>query len=110
MPPPCVLLAACLLDLASTSYEINPCVLALLDWASYWVKDHTGTHGPPPPTAANSLVNVCTGRVFEPIVYESYKRIRDGYEARQVTKALWTTSMMVIPEVRACCACRAGES
>ena len=46
-------------------FEINPSVLGLLDWLSFWIKDHTG-------------------RVFDPIVFESYKRIREGYEARQV--------------------------
>ena len=60
-------------------YEINPSVLGVLDWLAFWIKEHMQ-------------------RSFETVVFDSYKRMCDGYEARQVTKSLWATCIMVIPQ------------
>lgn len=60
-------------------YDISPTSLAFLDWVSTWMKLHAGG-------------------TLETTVSESFKRMRDGYEARQVGKALWTSCIMLLPE------------
>ncbi len=56
------------------TYEINPAVLGYLDWLFYYVREDV-----------NGLL--------ERFVNQSFQRMKEGYEARQVAKSIWTQAI-----------------
>jgi hypothetical protein len=56
--------------------EISPTTLGYLDWLFFYIKE--STEG-----------------VLDKFVSESFKRMKDGYEARQVAKSLWTQAKKI---------------
>ena len=55
--------------------EISPTALGYLDWLFFYIKESTDG-------------------VLDKHVAESFKRMKDGYEARQVAKSLWTQASL----------------
>lgn len=56
---------------AAVPWEINPAVLAYLDWVFFYVKEHVEG-------------------ILEKFVVQSFRRMKEGYESRQVAKSVWT--------------------
>jgi len=59
---------------AAIPWEINPAVLSYLDWLFFYVKEH------------------CDG-LLDKFVLQSFRRMKEGYESRQVAKSVWTCAI-----------------
>jgi hypothetical protein len=59
---------------AAVPCEINPAVLSYLDWLFFYVHEHVGG-------------------MLDRLVFQSFQRMKEGYEARQVAKSVWTAAI-----------------
>lgn len=62
---------------AAIPWEINPAVLSYMDWLFFFVKEHVEG-------------------LLEKFVRQSFRRMKEGYESRQVAKSIWTQSMSAV--------------
>lgn len=59
---------------AAVPWEINPAVLSYLDWVFFFVKEHVDG-------------------LLDKFVLQSFRRMKEGYESRQVAKSVWTNAI-----------------
>lgn len=59
---------------AAVPWEINPAVLSYLDWIFFFIKEHADG-------------------ILDKFVRQSFRRMKEGYEGRQVAKSVWTNAM-----------------
>jgi hypothetical protein len=59
---------------AAIPWEINPAVLSYLDWIFFFIKEHADG-------------------ILDKFVRQSFRRMKEGYEGRQVAKSVWTNAM-----------------
>jgi hypothetical protein len=59
---------------AAVPWEINPAVLSYLDWIFFFVKEHLDG-------------------ILDRFVLQSFRRMKEGYESRQVAKSVWTNAI-----------------
>lgn len=59
---------------AAIPWEMNPAVVSYLEWIFFFVREHAEG-------------------IIELFVNKSFKRMKDGYESRQVAKSIWTSAM-----------------
>lgn len=75
----CTAIPALMNKTSVVSTEISPTTIALLDWIFFYTRENT------------------EGMLHKSVA-ESFRRMKDGYEARQVAKALWIKSIMFLSE------------
>lgn len=62
---------------AAIPWEINGAVLSYMDWLFFFVKEHLEG-------------------LLEKFVRQSFRRMKEGYESRQVAKSIWTQAISAI--------------